>query len=86
VENKIYFVANDEVCDFLPTFLYFWSNLVEIKNSNRNIPLSLMILQELGSVLEIAVFHNKTATKYDVELKIHKHILSGFFPCLLPVS
>jgi hypothetical protein len=29
------------------SFLYFWSDLVEITNSNRNTTLSLMILQNI---------------------------------------
>jgi hypothetical protein len=29
-------VTDDMVLDFLLSFLYFWFNLVEINNSNRN--------------------------------------------------
>jgi hypothetical protein len=32
----VHVVTNDAVFDFFLSFLYFWSDLVEVKNSNRN--------------------------------------------------
>jgi hypothetical protein len=40
----------------IQSLLYFWSDLFEIKNSNRKPPLSLMILQN-----KIKFTHNKNS-------------------------